>query len=256
MAVDLPFPFTAKTPEEMIKQSLRLFEDLYQERVGGAQLGDVFAIGDDEVLSLSLSTTGGLQKVSSRLAIKGKSTGGISSDSNGIYVVCKPGGGLATDATGLYYLSTIPHMMQSNSTDQAIANVANAQVITFDTDVHHQEITRTSNSRFTITKAGSYLITFSGVALCGTAGKRIEVWLKKNTAYVDNSNTVYTFKAANANTVIACSYIEHFAVGDYFEFWTWGDDTGAKWDATAAAVGPVRPACPSVIITCNYLSAD
>lgn len=153
---------------------------------------------------------------------------------------------------------SIPHLMQSDSTDQAIADVAAAQVITFDTDVHHFRITRTSSSRFTIVQAGSYLITFSGVALSAIAGKRIEVWLKKNTAYVDNSNTVYTFKSANANTVIACSYIEHFAVGDYFEFWTWGDDTGAKWDATAAVAAPSvpRPACPSIIITCNFLGVD
>jgi hypothetical protein len=150
----------------------------------------------------------------------------------------------------------LPHMMQSDSTDQAIANTALAQVITFDTDVHHNLITRTSSSRFTITKAGSYLITFSGVAICGTAGKRIEVWLRINGSDVDSSNTVYTFKSANANTVVAVSFLVHFAVDDYFEFWTWGDDTGAKWDATAAAAGPVRPACPSIIITANYIGKD
>jgi hypothetical protein len=57
----------------------------------------------------------------------------------------------------------MPHLMQSDSTDQAIADVTTDQVITFDTDVHHHSITRTSSSRFTITKTGSYLITFSGV---------------------------------------------------------------------------------------------
>lgn len=153
---------------------------------------------------------------------------------------------------------SVAHLMQSDSTDQAIADTGAAQVITFDTDVHHQGILRTSSSRFTITKKGSYLITFSGVTICGTAGKRIEVWLRLNGSDVAASNTVYTFKSANANTVIACSYIEHLDVDDYFEFWTWGDDTGAKWDATAAVAAPSvpRPACPSIIITCNYLSWD
>lgn len=155
----------------------------------------------------------------------------------------------------------LPHLMQSDATDQAIANTTLAQVITFDTDVHHKDITRTSSSRFTITKKGSYLICFSGVTLCGTAGKRIEVWLRVNGADLAGSNTVYTFKSANANTVIAVSFLEHFDIGDYFEFWTWGDDTGAKWDYTAAqaanpGVTPARPACPSIIITANYVSAD
>lgn len=155
----------------------------------------------------------------------------------------------------------LPHMMQSDSTDQAIVATTAAQVITFDTDVHHKDITRTSSSRFTIVKRGSYLITFSGVALCSTAGKRIEVWLRINGADVAGSNTIYTFKSANANTVIAVSFLEHFGPDDYFEFWTWGDDTGAKWDATAAqaanpGVTPARPACPSIIMTCNYVSED
>ena len=102
MGVDLPFPFTAKDPKELIQQALKMFEDLYQERIGGAQLGDVFTIGDDEVLTVGLSSTGGLEKVSSALAVKKKSTGGILSDANGTYIYCKTGGGLSTDATGLY----------------------------------------------------------------------------------------------------------------------------------------------------------
>jgi hypothetical protein len=116
-------------------------------------------------------------------------------------------------------------------------------VITFDTDVHHKFIDRTSSSRFTITKRGSYLISFSGVTT-GVINERIEVWLREN-----------------GTDVIAVTFIEHLNPGDYFEFWTWGSNTSNKWDYTAAAaanpgVTPARPACPSIIITCNYVSAD
>jgi len=149
----------------------------------------------------------------------------------------------------------MPHLMQSDSTDQAIANITLAQVITFNTDVHHSGFTRTSSSRFTIIKSGSYLITFSGMAV-GVQGKVLQFWLKKNTAYVDNSNTSYTFKGTGTNAVVACSFIEHFDKGDYFEFWTWGDDTGCKWDAIAAGTDPTRPAIPSIIITANYSGKD
>lgn len=164
--------------------------------------------------------------------------------------------GSVINSVGSYTPPEVPHLMQSDSTDQAIADVGAAQVITFDTDVHHKGFIRTSPSRFTVQKAGSYLITFSGIVLSAVASTRIEVWLRLNGSDVANSNTVYTFKAANANTVIAVSFIEHFAVDDYFEFWTWGDNTGAKWDATAAAGTPDRPAAPSIIITCSFLSAD
>lgn len=151
----------------------------------------------------------------------------------------------------------LPHLMQSDSTDQAITadGVTNGQVITFDTDVHHHLITRTSSSRFTITKCGSYLICFSGVTM-GTINEYIHVWLKVNGTNVANSNTIYQFKANNATTVVAVSFIEHLCVGDYFEFWTWGTSTGDKWDATAASASPDRPACPSIIITANYVGAD
>ncbi len=146
-----------------------------------------------------------------------------------------------------------PYLMQSDSTDQAIANVNNAQVMTFDTDVYHSGITRTSSSRFTIVTAGTYLICFSGIA-AGVITKIIEVWLRVNGVDVASSNTNYTFKSNGASTIIAVSFIQTFTAGQYFEFWTWGDDTGNKWDATAAAIGPVRPACPSLIITCNRIS--
>jgi hypothetical protein len=150
---------------------------------------------------------------------------------------------------------SLPHLMQSDSTDQAIANISNAQVITFDTDVHHHEINRTSTSRFTITKIGSYLITFSGIVI-GTAGNKIEVWLRINGNDVANSNTSYTFKGTAVNGLVAVSFIQHFDKDDYFEFWTWGDSITCKWDATAAGASPTRPAVPSIIITTNYVSAD
>lgn len=152
---------------------------------------------------------------------------------------------------------TLPHLMQSDSTDQAITadGVTNGQVITFDTDVHHHNITRTSSLRFTMLYRGSYLITFSGVTM-GAINEYIHVWLKINGANVANSNTIYQYKSNNATTVVAVSFIEHFEKNDYFEFWTWGTSTSDKWDATAASASPDRPACPSIIITCNFVSND
>jgi hypothetical protein len=153
-------------------------------------------------------------------------------------------------------MPTLPHLMQSDSTDQAITATTSAQVITFDTDVHHHQFSRTSSSRFTIKKEGSYLICFSGVTM-GVINTYIHAWLRKNGTDVPASNTIYQYKSNNATTVVAVSFIEHFLENDYFEFWTWGNSTSNKWDATAAYSGTVnRPACPSIIITANYVGAD
>ena len=149
----------------------------------------------------------------------------------------------------------MPHLMQSDSTDQAIANVNNAQVVTFDTDVHHAGIARTSSSRFTVSRAGAYLIAFSGVCI-GVTGKILDVWLRINDDDVDNSNTIYAFKTTGTGGLVAVTFMQHFDAGDYFEFWTWGDSTSNKWDATAAGINPTRPACPSIIITANYVGKD
>jgi hypothetical protein len=147
----------------------------------------------------------------------------------------------------------LPILMQSDNTDQAISNTANAQIITFDTDVLSLGITRTSSSRFTIVTAGAYLISFSGVATSTVVSKIIGFWLKVNSVDVDNSLTNYTFKSEGGYAVITCTFIHVFTAGQYFEFWTWGSDTGCKWDYTAAAGSPTRPACPSIIITCNKI---
>jgi hypothetical protein len=148
---------------------------------------------------------------------------------------------------------SVPYLMQSDNTDQAIANIANTQVITFDTNVHASDITRTSTSRFTIIDAGVYLISFSGVT-SGVINEAIEVWLRVDGVDVADSNTRYTFKSNGANAVIAVTFIQEFTAGQYFEFWTWGSATSSKWEYTAAGTSPTRPATPSIIMTCNWLS--
>lgn len=149
----------------------------------------------------------------------------------------------------------LPHLEQIDTTDQSISNVNNAQVITFNTDTHHFGITITSSSRFTITRRASYMISFSGVCV-GQSGKLLEVWLRINGVDVANSNTIYQFKATGSVGIVAVSFLEHFNMGDYFEFWTWGDDLSSTWKSTAAGALPTRPGCPCIIMTCSYAGRD
>jgi len=99
---DQPFPLTATTLTEIIRQTQKLFEDLYEDRIGGALLGDVFEIDAADYLSLKVAGAGGLEKSASHLQIKNAPTGGLYSSAGGEAVKCKPGGGVSSDAAGVY----------------------------------------------------------------------------------------------------------------------------------------------------------
>lgn len=99
---DQPFPLTAKDFSSLIQQTKLLLDDLYQGRVAGALLGDVFRLDSNDVLTASLSDSGGLEKSDGEIVIKIKATGGMQTSSDGLSIKCKVGGGLATDVDGLY----------------------------------------------------------------------------------------------------------------------------------------------------------
>ncbi|MFH2073994.1 MAG: hypothetical protein ABIJ57_01425 [Pseudomonadota bacterium] len=66
---DTPFPINSKDPAEAIKQMLQLIDELYQERIAGANVGDVFQISEDDVLTLKLGDNSGLSKTGCALSL-------------------------------------------------------------------------------------------------------------------------------------------------------------------------------------------
>lgn len=102
----IPTPINAETVSELQSQVFRLMRDLYEDRIGGLYVGDVFE-EDEDYLSLALASSGGLEKVDNELQVQCKSDGGITTASTGILVQCKPSGGLDTDAEGLYIESLV-----------------------------------------------------------------------------------------------------------------------------------------------------
>jgi len=77
-------PVTAKTTEELVNKVQILFQEMYQDRVGGASLGDVFEIDSDDTLSLKVNSTGGLEKSGNEVQVKKKSGYGLESDADGL----------------------------------------------------------------------------------------------------------------------------------------------------------------------------
>lgn len=112
----IPFPLTARNIDELKLQVFELIRNIYEEKIGGAEIGDVFII-DGDVLTLNTgyclektsnilevlpNPAGGLQTGASGLLVYVKDTGGLEVDSNGVAVKCKTDGNLASDSDGLY----------------------------------------------------------------------------------------------------------------------------------------------------------
>ena len=158
------------------------------------------------------------------------------------------------------FVATMPHGTFLSLATQGITNVANAQAIALDASDDVTRLTHstvTNNSRITAQEAGSYEITFSGIAdLANLPGdKHLEVWLAIDGTYVPNSNTRVQIQNANQESTVAVAFIFDLEAGSYVELFTWGDDTDCQWLYTAAGTTPTRPAVPSVIVSMKKISA-
>lgn len=157
--------------------------------------------------------------------------------------------------------SKVPHGTFYSLATQAIANVAATQVIALEKDVDVRGLTHstvTNNSRITVPFTGTYEIIFSGIAdlASGSPNKHLEVWPAINGSAVTDSNTIVEITSLTTEMTVAVAYILDMTAGQYLELITWGDATTCEWLATAAAAGPTRPACPSVIVTVKMISGE
>lgn len=100
-----PFPLWGRTPQDQMNQIMHLIEDLYQECLAGAKLGDVFEIGDDDILALSISDAS-LEKGTTGVSVGIDPDGGLHTTSDGVSIKLKAGGGLTTTVDGLSVFST------------------------------------------------------------------------------------------------------------------------------------------------------
>ena len=79
----IPYLLTGETLEDLALQTTNLFQDVYENGIGGAGLGDVFSTEGD-VLNLRLHSSSGLKKVSNQLSIKLANNSGLSLTSTGL----------------------------------------------------------------------------------------------------------------------------------------------------------------------------
>ena len=103
---NVPFPISGETLDEFRVQVRELIRQVFEEKIGGADLGDVFAIVGD-VLTLVLADLSGLTKDGNKLAVEAHSTGGLQVVADGVRVKLADAT-LTADASGLYVTTPAP----------------------------------------------------------------------------------------------------------------------------------------------------
>lgn len=120
-----PFPMgDPKDIKQLMAKIQQQMDELYQNRVGGAMLGDVFGVGNDEVLSLILATNGGLTKISNALSLLLKANYGLAMDTSGLYLQVSPNNGLAVDTNGLYVKIKIGGGLNVDATGLSVTSLS------------------------------------------------------------------------------------------------------------------------------------
>ncbi len=97
---DVPYPLTASDQDELKGQVYELIRQLYEDRIGGADLGDVFSLPGD-VLTLALAGTPGLKKTDNLLSVETSTAGGLQLAADGVGVKVLSTGGLEATSSGL-----------------------------------------------------------------------------------------------------------------------------------------------------------
>ena len=104
---NMPFPLTGEGSDDLKRQVWELLRQIYEEKIGGADLGDVFSTPGD-VLTLALAAFSGLTKEGNELAVQVSPTGGLQITSSGLGV---KSGTLSEFAAGTglsFYQDTAP----------------------------------------------------------------------------------------------------------------------------------------------------
>jgi hypothetical protein len=135
-----------------------------------------------------------------------------------------------------------------STTSQTNLDTTNGNAATFDTTTENRNVSVQSNSRLTVTTAGTYNIQFSAQMTKTDGGSDdINIWFKKNGVNVANSASNITLVGNNTPQLATVNFILTLAANDYVEIWWYSADANVILLAETAAAP--YPAIPSIIAT-------
>jgi hypothetical protein len=142
-----------------------------------------------------------------------------------------------------------------DTTTQTLATNVSASM-TFNSTTISDGISVASNSRLTVTKAGTYNIQFSSQFIPDGPGSSVYIWLRKNGTNITYSNTEVYMKNSNEATVAAWNFVETLTPGQYLEL-IWYPVGGTVNMIAEAPIpgsgGNGNVGIPSVIVTMTQI---
>ena len=152
-----------------------------------------------------------------------------------------------------YKISPNPHAMFSDDTaTQTVANTSVGQVITFNRTEDSSGVTLANSSQIVCPSHGDYLVSYSAVCTkTGGGTGTLDIWVRKNgTTNITRSNTRTTVNSGTDVISSAAFIFDTTTPADYFELMMCGSATTVGIVSVAESVAnPVRPGCPSIIVS-------
>jgi hypothetical protein len=148
-----------------------------------------------------------------------------------------------------------PNGLFFSTTDQPIAAINTAQVISFENTYLSEAITINggSNSQITATYSGIYNFQFVAQAASGSASsKNVYVWIRRNGTDIGYSARHLVLQGSNDSNDIAWAFNIDLQAGQYIEMMWSADDINTRLDTEAAAAP--HPGEPSAILTATFVS--
>ncbi len=164
---------------------------------------------------------------------------------------------IVSSITGTYGDIGFPYITASSTNTQTIASATTVYPVTFDIIESSSNVTwaNTAKSTFTISYAGTYLITYSAIwDLTGGENADCEIWLRVNNVDVPRTNTILHIINASVEQLSTVTYLQKFNANDNVQLMMRSASTSAQLLYTAAGTSPTRPESPSIIITINKIS--
>lgn len=127
---------------------------------------------------------------------------------------------------------------------------------TFNTIGSSDQVTVVGGTQITVTNSGTYNIVFT-VSLEKTQAGTPEItsiWLRYNGVDISNSRQDIETPNQIALLFVTGSYTQEMAAGSNIELVWSSPDTDVQFSFLPVAVGPIRPATPSVKVTLTRVS--
>lgn len=160
---------------------------------------------------------------------------------------------------------SLPYGQFSDNNDQAATTVADANILSFDTEDFSNGVYLTDTTKVNVRNNGVYAVQFSIQAQNTTNDVHsLDIWFRKNGADIASSNSKFGIKPRKSSgqpsqLIAATMVFLELEADDYFEIAWRPTNTGVSLEhfpavTASAGVTPDVPATPTAFVTVQYIA--